>query len=238
MKHLWKTLLSQGKHIRQGWVALAAVLIGLQLWLASPVLAATTVADVPNITADPSTWVADEADVLSPIVERGINKTLSKVAKQTGNEIRMVTIRGLNYGVTPSSFTDELFAEWFPIESQQGKQTLLLLDTKTNDSAIRLGDQADIPTDLAQSLATESLLIPIRKGNYNQAFQGTADRVAAVLAGEADPGPPAEEIVQLPERNYKTAEETDDFNASIIVVVLLVVATIVPMATYFFYQSQ
>lgn len=235
MKHIWKAC--QGYSLRRGIVAITALLMGLQLLITAPVLAATTVADVPNITADPNNWVADEADLLSPIATRTVNKTLSQVAKQTGNEIRMVTVRGLNYGVTPQQFTDELFEEWFPAEFQ-GNQVLLLLDVKTKDAAIRVGDQSQeaIPDDFAQSLALESLLIPVRQGNYNQAFQDTAARVATVLAGKADPGPPVVEIAQLPERNYKTSEETNDFNATIIVVVLLAVATIVPMVTYFIYQ--
>jgi uncharacterized protein len=239
MKHVWNALQRQGYHLRQGWVAITALFLGLQLFIAAPALAATTVLDVPNITADPSNWVADEAALLSPIAKRTINKTLSGIAKETGNEIRMVTIRGLNYGVTSQNFTDELFSEWFP-DAVQGNQTLLVFDAKTKDVGIHVGEksQADIPDAFAQSLASESLLIPIRQGNYNQAFQETAARAAAVLSGKADPGPPIEEIAQLPERNYKTSEETNDFNATIIVVVLLVIATVVPMVTYFIYQGQ
>ncbi|MEO0376169.1 MAG: TPM domain-containing protein [Cyanobacteria bacterium P01_A01_bin.17] len=235
MKHIWNAC--QGYSLRRGMIAITALLMGLQLLITAPVLAATTVLDVPNITADPNNWIADEANLLSPIATRTVNKTLSQVAKQTGNEVRMVTVRGLNYGVTPQAFTDELFEEWFPAEFQ-GNQALLLLDVKTKDAAIRVGEQAKdaIPDDLAQSLALESLLIPVRQGNYNQAFQDTAARIEAVLAGNADPGPPVVEIAQLPERNYKTSEETNDFNATIIVVVLLALATIVPMVTYFIYQ--
>ncbi len=239
MKYIWNTLRQQGYGLKQGWVTVTALFLGLQLLIAVPALAATTVLDVPNITAEASNWVADEAELLSPIVERTINQTLSQVADQTGNEVRMVTIRGLNYGVTPQDFVDQLFEEWFPVQAFQENQTLLVLDAKTKDAAIHVGSQAQasIPRDIAQSLATESLLIPIRQGNYNQAFQDTATRIATVLSGEVDPGPPLEETAQLPERNYKTSEETDDYNAAIIVVVLLVIATVVPMVTYFIYQG-
>ncbi len=236
MNHIMNTLRNIGYSLRQGVVVITALLVGLQLVMAVPVLAATSVFDVPNITADPNNWVADEAEVLSSFAERTINKTLSDVAQQTGNEIRMVAVRGLNYGVTPQDFADQLFEEWFPAEFQ-GNQALLLLDVKTKDAAIRVGQQTKdvIPNELAQSLALESLLIPVRQGNYNQAFQDTATRIETVLSGKADPGPPVIEIAQLPERNYKTSGETNDYNAAIIVVVLLVVATIVPMVTYFMY---
>ncbi|MGB7415533.1 MAG: TPM domain-containing protein [Thermosynechococcaceae cyanobacterium] len=239
MKHLWNALRRQGDRLTKGWVAMTALLLGLQLLMAAPALAATTVQDIPNISTDSSNWIADEAELLSPLVKRNINQTLSNIAKETGNEIRMVTVRGLNYGVTPQSFTDELFTAWFP-DTVQGNQTLMVVDAKTKDAGIRVGktSQADIPEAFAQSLTSESLLIPIRNGNYNQAFQETAARAAAVLSGETDPGPPVTEIAQLPERNYKTSEETNDFNSTIIVVVLLVIATVVPMVTFFIYQGQ
>lgn len=239
MKQILKALRSEGHSIRKGWVAVTALFLGLQLLLTAPALAATAVTDVPNITAQPSNWVADEAELLSPLAKRSINSALTTVAKQTGNEIRMVTVRGLNYGVSTQDFADRLFEEWFPIESTQETQTIFVYDAKTKDAAVHVGTdtQAAISPELAESLTSESLLIPIRNGNYNQAFQDTAARVSAIVLGEADPGPPTVETAQLPERNYKTSEETNDFNATIIVVVLLIVATVVPMVTYFIYQN-
>jgi uncharacterized protein len=45
-----------------------------------------------------------------------------------------------------------------------------------------------------------------------------------------------EEKVQVA-GTFKSAEETDTKNSTIWVVVILIIATVVPMATYFFYQS-
>ena len=54
---------------------------------------------------------------------------------------------------------------------------------------------------------------------------------AARVKGDKD------ELAAQVAATFKSAEETDDKSATIIVVVLLVVATIVPMATYFWYQG-
>jgi len=82
------------------------------------------------------------------------------------------------------------------------------------------------------------MTVPLREGNkYNKSFLEASDRLVAVLSGQPDPGPPVvEETVQV-EGTFTSAEETDTKNSTIWVVVLLVVATVVPMATYFFYQG-
>ena len=218
--------------------AIVGMVLGLQLW-ATPALA-TSVAEIPDITADPTTWVVDQGDVLSNINQRSINKALGQLAKDTGHEVRFVTIRRLDYGETPESFTDQLFERWFPQPDDQANQAILFLDTKTNGPAIRMGEQVEaaLSDEVAQSLATESLLIPVREGNYNQGLLGAKNRVVAILSGQPDPGPPVAKTVDYQPSNYTKAEETNTFNSSVVVIVLLIVATVVPMATYYYYQNQ
>lgn len=223
---------------RRWMVAIAGLVLGLQLWV-TPTLA-LSVTDIPNITADSSTWVVDAGDVLSPLSEQTINQSLGQLAAKTGHEVRFVTVRGLDYGETPESFTDNLFAQWFPQVEDQANQTLLVLETKTNSPAIRTGDEvkAMLPEDVAQSIATENLLIPVREEHYNQGFLDARARIVAILSGESDPGPPEVKTTEVNASNYVTAEEANNFNSSVIVVVLLIVATVVPMVTYYYYQNQ
>jgi len=89
--------------------------------------------------------------------------------------------------------------------------------------------------EVAKSIAGETMLVPIREGSYNQGLLDAASRFSLVLSGEPDPGPPEIKVVEV-ESTFTKAEETDDKSASIIVVVLLIAATIIPMATYFWYQ--
>jgi uncharacterized protein len=200
---------------------------------------ATGVSEISNLEAGNPTWIIDKAEVLSKLNEGAINKKLGDLAQNTGNEVRVVTIHRLDYGETAESFANELFKKWFPTPEAQTNQTLLFLDTKTNTTAIRTGSQVKsvLPDKIAQSIASETMLVPIRKGNYNQAVLDASDRLSAVLSGLPDPGPPEVKTV-TPESTFKTKEETNAKSATLIVVGLLLAATIIPMVTYFIYQGQ
>ena len=76
----------------------------------------------------------------------------------------------------------------------------------------------------------------IRKGNkYNQAFNEAGDRLVAVLSGQEDPGPPVIEDEIQTEGTFTSAEDTDDGSATVWVIGFLIVATVVPMVTYYWY---
>lgn len=224
----------------QRWliVGLLTLLVGLPLW--SPPALATVVEDIPNLSASQSTWLADKAELLSVVTERSVNKTLKQISRQTGTDVRVITIRGLNYGETADSFANTLFEQWFPTAEDQANQVLLVYDARTNAPAILVGQEAQkvLSEETAQSIAFDNLLIPIRKGNYNEAFIGAGDRFSAVITGQADPGPPEVEVTTFSESNFRTAEETNDTNSAVLVVVLLLLATAIPMLTYFYYQRS
>lgn len=204
---------------------------------------ATAVYEVPVVSAGVPTWIVDKADVLSLSTKGKVKGTLEQLAKQTGKEVRFVTIHRLDYGDTVQIFTDKLFKKWFPTEAEQVNQTLIVLDNVTNTVGIQTGtDVKSTLTDaIATSLTTETMQTPLRSGNkYNQAFSDAADRLVPVLSGQADPGPPV--VVATPEvgRTYLKAEETDAnrTNFLIIVIGLLIAATVIPMATWWWYQNQ
>ncbi len=197
---------------------------------------ATGVYDLPSLSDN--TWVIDQADILSRVNEGKINSNLKNLAETTGNEVRMVTIRRLDYGETIDSFADELFTTWFPTEAEQANQTLLVLDSVTNNATIRTGENVKtiMSDEIASSVAIDNIGVPLREGNkYNQAFVSAGDRLVAVLSGEPDPGAPEIQDKINTEGTFTAAEETQQGSATIWVVVLLVLATVIPMATYFFY---
>ena len=205
--------------------------------LAIPALA-TGVYDIPSFASD--TWIVDEADLISRFNEGRISGAFQDLAKQTGNEVRIVTIRRLDYGETPESFTKALFEKWFPTQEAQANQILLMIDSVTNGTAIVTGDKVKsiMSDDIAESVASETVLVPLRKGNqYNQAFLDAKERLVTVLSGEPDPGPPevTEEI--RTEGTFTKAEDTDQGNATAWVIGLLIAATVIPMATYYIYLA-
>ncbi len=236
MRHLITSRLSS-QPLQPLWGMAIAVGLWLATMCAQPAFA-TGVYDIPALDPDQPTWVLDQADVISPLNQGKLDKTLSNLAKQTGNQVHMVTVRRLDYGETPDSFTQELFTQWFPSSVDQANQVLIVLDTVTNGTAIQTGKevQAQLPAEVATSIAQETMRVPLREGNYNQSLVDAANRLSAVLSGEADPGPP-EVKVAVAESTFKSAEETDDKSATIIVVGLLIAATVIPMVTYFMYQS-
>ena len=204
--------------------------------LAAPAIA-TGLFDLPNFDAD-RVWIVDTADAISAANENKLTKTFKELASQTGQEVRMVAIRRLDYGETVDSLAEEIFKDWYPSAEAQANQTLLVLDTLTNNVAIRTGDSAQglVNADIATSIVDETVGYNIRKGDkYNQAFIDAGDRLVAVLSGQEDPGPPAmEDEIQI-EGTFTKAEDTDQGSATIWVIGFLIVATIIPMATYYWY---
>lgn len=199
---------------------------------------ATGIYQIPKIVPGASPWVIDQSEVLSRINESTISSNLEKLAKQTGNEVRIVTIRRLDYGETPESFTKGLFKKWFPTSEAQANQTLLVIDTLSSGTAMETGDKAKslLTDDIAASVVNETILAPLKQDEkYNQAFLDASTRLIAVLSGEPDPGPPQIVSNVSTERTFKTAAETDTNNATIWVVGFLIAATIIPMATYYLY---
>ncbi|MGL5063679.1 MAG: photosystem II repair protein Psb32 [Microcoleus sp.] len=237
MAKLLDRILSSIKYLKSLAVALAIALLTSQI--AVMPASATGVYEMP-LSAQEGTWVFDKGEVLSRSSESSISSVLDNLAKQTGKEVRFVTIHRLDYGETAASFTDKLFEQWFPTAEEQADRVLLVLDTVTNTAAIRSGEQVkSLLTDkIAQSVAEETLQVPLREANkYNEAFTAAGSRIATVLSGEPDPGAPqVVDNIQV-EGTFKKAEETDRGSSTIVVVVLLILATVIPMVTYFWYQG-
>jgi uncharacterized protein len=216
----------------------AVVSVAIAFCVAVTPAQATAIYDLPLPDPAHPTHIVDEGDVVSRINEGTISSTLDRIAEQTGTQIQFVTIRHLNYGDTIETFTDALFEQWFPTPEAQANRVLLVLDVVTNTSAIRLGDRAStqLPAEIAQSVAAETLLVPIRQGDkYNLAFTDASDRLLAVLSGQPDPGPPQVVDTTSTDGTFATAEKTEAgrANYTTLVIVLLIGATVIPMATYY-----
>jgi uncharacterized protein len=225
----------------RGFGGLALSLI-LALGLATAPAQALAVFQMPTVAAGEATWVVDEANIISRINEAKISGQLGDLAAATGNEARLVTINHFDYGETIQTFTDKLFDRWYPTPEDQANQTLLVLDDVTKTVGIRVGQQSAtfLDEDIATSVAQETVLFPLLEGDkYNQAFLAASDRLVAVLSGKEDPGPPAFDDSFDSEGTFATAEETaqNRGNTTILLIVLLVLATVIPMATYFWYAG-
>ena len=235
---LLKQLFSWRKYLQPLAATIAIALIASQIAV-FPAFA-TGVYEMPVLSVGDRTWVFDKGDVLSRSSESNISSVLDTLEQKTGKEVRFVTIHRLDYGETATSFTNQLFEQWFPTKEDQADRILLVLDTVTNSAAIRTGEgvKSLLTDEIAQSVAGETVQVPLREANkYNEAFAAASSRIATVLSGEPDPGAPEVVDNTQVEGTFKKAEETDQGNATIVVVVLLVLATVIPMVTYFWYQG-
>jgi uncharacterized protein len=218
----------------KSWIGSIFAIVFTIFCLATPVLA-TGVYDLPDPTVK-DVWVVDTADAISLSNENKLTGILKDLAQQTGQEIRMVAIRRLDYGETVDSLADEIFSTWYGDEG--ANQTLLVMDTLTNNAAIRTGESAKalLNADIAQSIIDDTIGYNLRTGDkYNQAFTDAGDRLVAVLSGQEDPGPPEmTDDIQI-EGTFTKAEDTDRGSATIWIVGFLILATVIPMATYYWY---
>ncbi|EAZ92263.1 hypothetical protein CY0110_25171 [Crocosphaera chwakensis CCY0110] len=197
---------------------------------------ATGVYDLPVLSPGSDTWVVDQADAISFANENRLNGQFKKLANNTGNEVRLIAIRRLDYGLTMEDLADGIFDQWYPTPEEQANQVILVVDTLTNKTALRQGDNTEslLTDEIATSVVKETVAVPLRSAKYNEAFLEAGDRLVAVLSGNPDPGPPEVQGINI-ESTFTSAEDTDDTSATIWVVVLMVLATVIPMATYFWY---
>ncbi|MEM7793337.1 MAG: TPM domain-containing protein [Cyanobacteria bacterium P01_C01_bin.118] len=222
------------------WIAVVAIALALNLTIASPA-GATGVYDMP-LTPNLDNWVLDDAKQITRLNESNLNKDLKKLAEITGQEVRYVTIHRLDYGETAQSFSEQLFDRWFSTPEAGANKTVVVLDDVTNNIGIKSGEETStlLPEEIAQSITQETMKAPLIKSNsYNRAFGDATVRLAAVLSGELDPGPPVIEETINVEGTFATAEETEENRtfSTWVVVVLLILATVIPMATYYWYLS-
>ena len=184
----------------------------------------------------PETLVIDEADVLSR-ASRGELESKLRSFEDQRVDARLITLRRLDYGISLNSFGEELLETW---NSPTGNPLLLMLiETQNKRSAVVADEKLEeqLPSSLLTSTARTTMTVPLREGDrYRQASVDGLTRLSTVLSGAEDPGPPQEiERVTLP-TNIPTRAETEESDATKWVIILLVLGTIIPMATWWVFS--
>ncbi len=207
-------------------------LLVLLLALALPAYA-VGVEDYPLL---PSTEkVSDGADVLSRAAIAELQRRL-EVFGDARVDARVITLRRLDYDLTLQELADQLLERW---QSEDNEQLLVLIETGTNSVSIQASSEVRslLPEVLLISTAETTMAYPLRDGGrYRQALIDGIDRLGVVLAGGDDPGPPVVVEPALIASNIPSVEETANSNAFSWVIVLLVVGTLVPMATWWVFS--
>lgn len=209
----------------------------LCILLGAPTAMAVSAQDFPS--APPEEAVVDSADVLSRASRNEITARLEEL-DQFHVDARLVTVRRLDYGLSLPAFGEELLERWQADAPQTDRPLLIFLEESQSKQAAVVASPElleQLPESLLRSTGRTTMSQPLRDGDrFRQATLDGLERIETVLNGGEDPGPPVQvERVALP-TNVPTAEETQDSNAFTWVVVLLVVGTIVPMATWWIFS--
>ena len=216
------------------WAGVIAVAL-LLLVVAAPAAIAVSPAELGSTRPDER--VLDDADVFSRASRSELEARLDGLVEDRV-DARVITLRRLDYGFSLDSFGEQLIENW--TGSGQEPLLLLLLETQNKRAAIVTDNslQTQLPPALVKSTARTTMSIPLREGDrYRQASLDGINRLAVVLGGGEDPGPPGEIIRTALPTNVPTQAETEESNAITWVIVLLVLGTIIPMLTWWVFSS-
>ena len=212
--------------------SLVLLLIGLAL----PAMPAAAIAPGDFPASAPEGHVLDSAEALSRASTGELGTRLSDLSVDHINA-NLVTVRRLDYNIDLDSFASELLTRWQG--SPDDSDLLIAIDTGANAASIA-ADQTllqRLPESLLESTADETMAVALRDGGrYRQATIDGLTRLETVLAGQEDPGPPEliEQVAVV--SNVPSKEETEESNALIWVAVLLVLGTLIPMATWWVFS--
>ena len=213
-----------------GVMAIALLVLGI----AVPTALAISPAELGSVR--PNERVLDDADVFSRASRSELDSRLDALTDDRV-DARVITVRRLDYGYSLDAFGEQLLENW----SSTGQEPLLLLllEVQNKRAAIVAEEslQSQLPSSLLKSTARTTMSIPLREGDrYRQASLDGLSRLSVVLGGGEDPGPPEEIVRTTLPTNIPTQAETEESNATTWVIVLLVLGTIIPMATWWVFS--
>merc|ERR1711990_811391 len=185
-------------------------------------------------------YIVDDAGIMSRASSGEINKTLKELEDQTGYHLNVITVRKLVFEQDPYAFGDKVLETWYPtLEEGNNKGNFLLVKT-AKEAAVVGGPKflKAVGDDVLESVLSKNVPINLEYEKFNEALTSSVDRIAAVLEGKPDPGPPAK-FEKDNSRTFKTKEETGAKREvfSNVVVGLLVISFVVPMLQYFGYVT-
>jgi len=151
--------------------------------------------------------MASEVDVLSeptPVTKAAIDdteklwgstfKTITEDAKaiksKTGDTLRVVVLRRLEFENDPEVFADKLLDLWYGGDIDD--KGILLVLTGMEDGALVGGEKfmSRFDPDLTESIVADTIPYWSRQDKPNRAVLASLERIMAAIDGKEDPGPP------------------------------------------------
>jgi len=154
--------------------------------------------------------------------------------------LNVITVRKLVFEQDPYAFGDKVLETWYPTLEEGNTKGNFLLVKSAKEAAVVGGPQflKAVGNDVLDSILSKNVPINLEYEKFNEAMTSSIDRIAAVLEGKEDPGPPTKYEKDM-SRTFKTREETGAKREvfSNVVVGLLVISFVVPMLQYFGYVT-
>jgi uncharacterized protein len=213
---------------------LAAWLVLLLLLPVAPALAVSA-ASFPE--APPPERVLDQAGVLSRAALGDVAHQLEALSAERV-DAHLITVKQLDYGLSLPQLGQDLLNRWQSAE-ENSNQVLFLIDAQTNSAVVVASPtlEGQLSSTLLRSTARTTMTAPIRDGaRFRQASLDGIQRISTVLQGGEDPGEPVIAQAVAPTSNVPSRADTESSNAFTWVIVLLVVGTVVPMATWWVFS--
>ena len=225
-----------GRWLPRRWAAQLQLLI-VRVLLLRPAAPAMAISASAFSETMPTERVVDQAEVLSRAASAEVSRQLENLAAERV-DAHLITVNQLDYGLSLPQLGQALLQRWQPSPESNG-QVLFLIDTQTNSASVvaspSLSGQLD--DSLLRSTGRTTMTAPIRDGaRFRQASLDGIQRITSVLQGGEDPGEPVAAQEIAPSSNVPSREQTETSNAFTWVVVLLVVGTVVPMATWWVFS--
>ena len=163
--------------------------IGFSIFLALLPLSASLAispADVPNPQQTSGTWVADMADLLSPVSESQLNRMISGLEAENGTEIAVVTVQNTDSAQSPKSFATDLFNEWGIGKASVNNGVLFLVskDDRRTELEIGYGLEDTISNEQASQLLRSVVTPKFKEGNFDAGILQGTETLVAILSGE------------------------------------------------------
>jgi uncharacterized protein len=209
----------------------------LTVVLLLPLAPALAVSATAFSDTSPQERVLDQADVLSRAASADVSRQLETLSAERV-DAHLITLKQLDYGLSLQQLGQDLLQRWQQSAESNG-QLLFLIDAQTNTAAVVASPSlsGQLSANLLRSTARTTMAAPIRDGaRFRQASLDGIQRITTVLQGGEDPGEPAVAQVITPTSNVPSREQTESSNGFTWVVVLLVVGTVVPMATWWVFS--
>lgn len=185
-------------------------------------------------------YIVDDAGLLSRAASGSLNKSLKALEDKTGYHVNVITVKKLVFEQDPFAFGDKVLEKWYPTLEEGNLKGNLLLVKNTKEGAI-VGGPAflqGVGNDVLDSILSKNIPYNVEDEKYGEALTSSVARIAAMLEGAADPGPP-NKFEKSKEKTYKTKAETSDKREvfSNVVIGLLIISFVVPMVQYFGYVA-